>query len=68
MNHAQKIFCDGAAMAYRDCGNKLLKLIDESPQELRGMLEGLRPFANACILKASTVHDEAKKAVSGKRH
>ena len=58
---AVESYCAGAAMAYKDCADKLDSVITNAPKELDGLLDCLRPLANAMRLKALNVHKEAER-------
>ena len=61
MTDLVKIYCDGAAMAYRDVANKLEEMIKNQPPELNGVLICLRPFVDTLRNKADEVYAEAKR-------
>ena len=61
MNENQKAYLDGAAMAYRDCSSLLKRMIDNSPDELKKILQGLSPIVMAMNAKASEVYTEAER-------
>lgn len=66
MNEAQKLFCDGAAMAYRDCGNKIADMIKRAPPEIKHLMEHLRPMSDAMLAKADEVYKEAERFTGGR--
>ena len=61
MNEAQQIYCDGAAMAYRDVARKIKQMILDAPPEVKGMMSAMEPFADSCLLKADEVYKEAER-------
>lgn len=62
------IYCDGAAMAYRDVADKIDAMIANAPPEIKFMAEGMKPMAEDCRRKAETVYDEAALFLSDKRN
>lgn len=54
-----KIYCDGAAMAYRDVENQIKSMIDKCPPEIGEIIVVLYPLQKACEMKAAGVHNEA---------
>lgn len=66
MTNEMRLYCDGAAMAYRDVAAKLRELIANAPPELKSILQGLEPFAAATELKAVEVYREAERCVAGR--
>lgn len=60
MNYKIKIYCDGAAMAYNDCADKIDQIIDTAPEGAKELLETFRPVADNCKIKAIEVYKEAE--------
>lgn len=67
MSELVKAYCDGAYMAYRDCANKITDMVMKAPPELKDIMEGLMPLAQAMILKSEAVHGEADSFLNGAR-
>lgn len=67
MNNRTKEYCDGAAMAYNDTGDKIDAIIDSAPSEVMEILEAFRPVADSCKIKAIEVYKEAE-ALGGAVH
>lgn len=61
MTPLQKSYCDGAAMAYRDCAARIREMTNNAPPQLKPILQGLEPLAQACEKKATEVYQEAVK-------
>lgn len=61
LNPLQKAYCDGAAMAYRDCAGQILTMIDKAPPEVREFVQYLAPLADANNAKALEVFEECKR-------
>jgi len=61
MNDKMKTYCDGAAMAYRDCGQKIADIIESSPPEIREFMDELRPLSQAMLEKANEVYKEVER-------
>lgn len=67
MNDKQKAYCDGAAMAYRDCAKKMDELINNSPAAIAEIMQGMRPFADAMRAKASEVYKEVERILGDRQ-
>ena len=57
MNELQKIFCDGASSAYKDCADKIEDMIAKSPEDVKQYISYFQPMADACRVKAKNVYD-----------
>lgn len=64
MNDNIKIYCDGAAMAYRDCAKQIEGMIARAPKEVRHLTEAMRPIADSCRRKADEVYKESERFLS----
>lgn len=64
MNEMQKIYCDGAAMAYRDCSKLLTEMLDDCPTELRAYFVALKPIADAMNAKGDEIYKECERFTS----
>lgn len=63
MNERTKIYCQGAAMAYRDVADKLENMAKKAPDEIKEIVSIFIPFAESCRKKADNVFIEAEKFV-----
>lgn len=60
MTEAQKAYLDGASMAYKDCGHMIYQLVDNCPDELRDLMESIKPVGEAMMAKSSYVYEVVK--------
>lgn len=60
-NDLQRAYLDGAAMAYRDVARKIKQMILDAPEEIKGMIGCMEPFADSCLKKAGGVYEEAER-------
>jgi hypothetical protein len=67
MTEAQRIYCDGAAMAYRDVAAKVRQMIAAAPVEIKHLMEACEPLAISCENKAKEVYKEFERMEAPKQ-
>ena len=61
MNKLVEIYCDGAAMAYRDIAKHMRQIIKDCPDDIKEFMSAFEPVATACEAKAIEVYNEAER-------